>query len=349
MRAINSSSRCDSSRGRRPHGFSLIELLVGIVLAMAAVIVVMQVFRLSEGSRRTTTGGDDAQTTGSIALTLLQRDLRQAGQGLSNINLMGCNLALTAGWTVNALAPLTINHASIPAGDAGTDTLLVVYGAGRGSPDGDRINAQPSANSYSVTTASAFRLNDQVIAAPAARQVPCALSLATIAAAPAVPTVTVNQGLAGAANGTLYNWGVGSRIAAYAIRNGRLTACDFLTQDCRSALAANWPEIADGVVSLRAEYGQDSSATMDGIVDGYDQTTPATACGWARVMAVRLVVMVRSGQLEKTAVTAAAPTWAAGASTPISLPADGQQYRYKTFETTVPLRNVAWQGVLQGC
>jgi type IV pilus assembly protein PilW len=337
VRAINSSSRCASSRGRRPHGFSLIELLVGIVLAMAAVIVVMQVFRLSEGSRRTTTGGDDAQTTGSIALTLLQRDLRQAGQGLSNINLMGCNLALPAGWTVNALAPLTINHASIPAG------------AGRGSPDGDRINAQPSANSYSVTTASAFRLDDQVIAAPAARQVPCALSLATVAAAPAVPTLTVNVGLAGAANGTLYNWGLGSRIAAYAVRNGRLTACDFLTQDCRSAQAANWPEIADGVVSLRAEYGQDSSATMDGIVDSYDQATPATACGWARVLAVRLVVMVRSGQLEKTAVTAAAPIWAAGASTPISLPAGGQQYRYKTFETTVPLRNVAWQGVLQGC
>lgn len=333
----------------RQHGFSLIELMVGIVVAMVAVIVVMQVFSVSEGHRRTTTGGDDAQSVGAIALTLLQRDLRQAGQGFANTRLLGCDLALQSGWTLNGLAPLTINHADVAAGDTGTDTLLIAYGSGLGSPEGDRINSQPGGNIYSVATASSFRLNDWVIATPPSRQTPCGLRLTQVSGAPVAPNVTVGSGTVGVANGILFNLGPAPRIVAYAVRNGRLTLCDFQTQDCRSANSVNWSEIGDGIVSLRAEYGRDTSAPLDAAVDGYDQTTPTTACGWSSVMAMRMVVVARNGQLEKTDVSAAAPTWSAGASAPISLTGNWQRYRYKTFETTVPLRNVAWQGVPSGC
>ena len=188
-----------------------------------------------------------------------------------------------------------------------------------------------------------------MIAAPPARVLPCGLNLAQVTAGPVAPNVTVSAGTVGVANGTLYNLGFAPRIAAYAVRNGRLTVCDFRVQDCRSANAANWAEIADGIVSLRAEYGRDTVADLNARVDVYDQTTPATACGWSSVLSMRLVMVARNGQLEKTNVTAAAPVWAAGASAPISLPGDWRRYRYKTFETTVPLRNVAWQGVPSGC
>ena len=333
----------------RQQGFSLIELMVGIVVAMAAVIVIMQVFSVSEGSRRSTTGGDDAQSIGAIALTVLQRDLRQAGEGFSNTSLLGCDVALQAGWTLNGIAPITINHADIAAGDAGSDTLLIVYGTGLGSPEGDRINTQPGANVYGVATATAFHENDRVIAAPPTRLAPCGLRLAKVFAAPVAPNVTVDSGTVGVANGVLYNLGPAPRIAAYAVRNGRLTVCDFQIQDCRSAAADNWAEIADGIVSLRAQYGRDTSAALDSVVDGYDQTNPATACGWSSVLAMRMVLVARNGQLEKTDVTAVAPTWSAGASAPITLAGNWQRYRYKTFETTIPLRNVAWQGVPTGC
>jgi len=69
------------SQASRADGFSLVELMVGMVIGMIAIIVVMQVFSLSEGSKRTTTGGDDAQMSGAVALTMLQRDIRQAGYG----------------------------------------------------------------------------------------------------------------------------------------------------------------------------------------------------------------------------------------------------------------------------
>ena len=124
---------------RAAAGFTLVEIMVGMVIGMLGLIIMMQVFSLSEGQKRTTTGGGDAQSNGAIALFGLQRDLRQAGFGVSDPNLLGCSVALRAGVTLNGFAPVTINHAGIPAGDPNTDTLLLVYSRTRGSPQGDRI------------------------------------------------------------------------------------------------------------------------------------------------------------------------------------------------------------------
>jgi type IV pilus assembly protein PilW len=90
---------------------------------------------------------------------------------------------------------------------------------------------------------------------------------------------------------------------------------------------------------------------MDGTVDVFDQATPTNLCGWVRTRATRLVLVARSAQLEKGDVTAAAPAWAGSGTTAIDLSGDAswQKYRYKLFETVVPLRNVAWLGVQAGC
>ena len=109
---------------------------------------------------------------------------------------------------------------------------------------------------------------------------------------------------------------------------------------------------------------------MAGIVTTFNQTTPvvdsAPSCVWARVLSVRLAVVGRGSHYdgEKTdsgdlkTVTSEAPKWAAsdtetaeGAPTnPTALAINlssldsWQQYRYKTVETAVPLRNMLWQG-----
>ena len=81
----------------RHAGFSMVEMMIGLVIGMIAVIVMMQVFSVSEGYKRTTTGGDDAQNNGAIALYALQRDIRQSGLGASAFQLIGCNVTLRAG------------------------------------------------------------------------------------------------------------------------------------------------------------------------------------------------------------------------------------------------------------
>ena len=54
----------------RQAGFSIVEMMIGLVIGMIAIIVMMQVFSVSEGYKRTTTGGDDAQNTFAIAVAV---------------------------------------------------------------------------------------------------------------------------------------------------------------------------------------------------------------------------------------------------------------------------------------
>ena len=67
---------------------------------------------------------------------------------------------------------------------------------------------------------------------------------------------------------------------------------------------------------MKALYGRDSNG--DGVVDTYDTTLPVTNADWQKVMAVRVVMVARSGQREKDEVTAAEPTWDVGANVAVS-------------------------------
>jgi len=330
----------------RQAGFSLIELMVGVVLALIAVIVIMQVFQQAEAGKRTTTGTSSAAMDGALAATDLQRDLRQAGAGIINSALLGCSLTLLNGKTLDNLAPVVINSGVVPAGDAGSDTLLIVYGNFNGSPDGDKISAQ-AGSTLTVAAPSAYAAGDYVVPTPQTRSSPCGLQLYTATsitgAAPsgalllnAAPT---NSPVA------IYDLGQLPHIVAYAVRNGRLTQCDFVQSDCTQT--ANYLEIYDGVVNLRAVYGHNTSTPPT-----YDQATPTAAATWEQISILRIALTLRSGQLEKTAVTGncaaplvckAAPTWSQAAVAPINVTGltSWQNYRYFVFEAAVQLRNVA--------
>lgn len=349
-------------------GISLVELMVALVIGAIAVLVVMQVFRLSEGSRRTTVGGDDAQITGAVAITALQREIKQAGFGTSAFAVLGCSITTPGGWTVPNVAPVVINPqtaggaALIPGADPNTDTLLITTGSTSAAPEGDLVSSQGPQNVYAVATPTSFAVNDLVAAAVVPRPAPCALTLERVTAvvAPSPPTVTVAVGVPAMTNGALYNFGPAPQILAYRVRNGNLTVCDFMANNCSLVASIDdatiWVPISNGIVSLRAEYGRDTTPSpMDAVVDVFDQATPAAPanvqCGWARVAGLRLAVVARSGELAREDVTAAAPQWSASDAAPIDLSAnaDWRRFRYKTFETTAPLRNVAWQGVQTGC
>lgn len=365
----------------RTAGFSLVEIMVGLAIGMLAVIVILQVFALSEQRKRTTTSGGDAQSNGAITFYRLQSDIGQAGYGLSATSLFGCNAkwALAAGniTTAVSLAPVTINPAVaiIPAGDTNTDTLLVIYGNTNGEPQGNTINAQAGTVNTVQMAKNMFAVDDKVIVAPDS----CGATELFVDKVTAVDAdahkVTATQSNAGT---KLYNLGPAPAILAYAVRGSNLTVCDYMVNDCgvdaNKSNASIWVPIAPNIVSMRVQYARDTSAPMDAIPNVYDQITPGSAddtsgiaaqCGWARVSAVRLALVTRSSQYDKNIVTANALTWAGTAadnpagstSDPINLTKnpDGtantswQHYRYKLFETTVPIRNVAWLGVPTGC
>ncbi|WP_157889168.1 PilW family protein [Herminiimonas arsenitoxidans] len=361
---------------RRSTGFSLVEIMVGLAIGMLAVIVILQVFALSEGRKRTATSGGDAQSNGAVMLYQLQRDISQAGYGMSAASLFNCNVT----WTVASgsalataipLAPVTINPSLdiIPAGDVNTDRVLVMTGNTNGQPQGNVINNGTTI--YTVQMPSAFAVGDRVIAVPAAcGAANMVLTRITVAPPTTANTVTVATGAGGT---VLYNLGQAPTVSAYAIRGGNLTVCDYMINDC--GLLANtdnpsiWVPLAPDIVSMKAQYARDTTAVMDAIPDVYDQTTPTTGCGWARTSAIRLALVARSSQYEKELVTTTAintgnpvnaPTWAGNATAPIvaaagtlgpnaAIDEPWKHYRYKVFQTIVPIRNVAWMGVPKEC
>lgn len=358
-------------------GFGLVEIMVGLVIGMLATIVMLQVFALSEERKRTTTSGGDASITGVMTFYQLQRDIAQAGYGFSVANMFGCNLtwALPSGSNIAtpvALAPVTINPptAIVPAGDDYTDTLLIIYGNGNGQPQGNTVQSQDG-TTYTVQSPASFSVGDKIIATTGS----CATALG-IDSITAVTTLNVTAS-SSTAGTTLYTLGQKPKILAYAIRDGNLTMCDYLVNDCgdgsKKGNSAVWIPIASNIVSLRALYARDTSATMDGIpdADGIDQATPTTGCGWARTSAIQLALVARSPQFEKDIVTktaanapepANAPAWSGEATAPLvgsagALGPDSvadepwKHYRYKVFQGVLPIRNVAWMGAgaITGC
>lgn len=108
----------------------------------------------------------------------------------------------------------------------------------------------------------------------------------------------------------------------------------------------------DNIVDLQAEYGKDNGAgggtANDGVVDEFNNITPATSAEWQQVLAVRIGLLARSSNLEKPtgspstcSATTATPSWAGGNfSVPGGIPSC---YKYRVFETIIPLRNMIWR------
>lgn len=371
----------DFNTVHRAAGFTIVEIMVGMVIGMFGIIVMMQVFSLSEEQKRATTTGSDAVGNGSIIMHVLQRDIQQAGYGFSDARVLGCNLTVRPGVTINALAPVTINHASIPAGDTGTDTLMVIYGDANDGVQGDGITgASASPASYPVQTPTAFVAGDNVVAIPDPAVVPCAPNMMRVlnngtAGTPNI-TMTSNVTSMPTSGGVLFNLGPSPKAFVYAIRNSNLTLCRFINidrttgvdggSDCtdasRTGDATVWVPVANNIVSLRAEYGHDVSAAVATqspltgylpmpVVNTFDQVTPVGSCALSRTPAVRLALVARAGQYEKDAVTTAVPVWAGSGSAPVDLSsnADWQHYRYKVFQNFISMRNAGWMGVNIGC
>ncbi|MFN4359983.1 MAG: PilW family protein [Hylemonella sp.] len=345
----------------RMAGFGLVEIMVAMLIGMFGVLIMMQVLTVSEEQKRTTTSGNDAMNEGVLALYAIQSDIRMAGYGINDPKILGCSLTLRAGVVLGALAPVVINSANITGADANTDTVMIFHGNSFGTPQGDTVIAAGN----TVQTPTAFVANDWVVVAPTVRPAPCNLTLDRVANV-AAGAVTLSSGTAMNVGDTLFNLGQSYRAVGYAVRNRNLTSCDYTNAGVDCSIAGSWNAIASNIFSLRAQYGRDTTApTMDTFVDVYDQATPNpavtpnTLCGWSRISAVRMALVARSAQMEKEEVTAAVPTWegsAAGnpagstaAAFVLSGDADWKNYRYRVFQTLVPIRNMSWMGAVTGC
>lgn len=379
----------------RSAGFTLIEVLIGMAIALIGMVFMFQTMQAWEGRKRTSASGSDAQISGAIALYSLERDIKMSGYGFGNAAAMGCTVNAYDSTRPNP-GTFTFQMAPILIADGVgglPDAITVLYGSGDTMSSAQTFNNTSPAPAIANDTfkrlnnRTGLRAGDILIAADSGNLI-CGLfevtangnadgitvdhgagaylnyvnnenvaassTLAPAALAQLQAQFLNNTGSARYNNGTaknvgatgsVFNMGTLPQLNGWQITNGRL-----LTVANTLANPAGFTEVSEGIVNLQAEYGVDGDG--DGLVDDTEwaATVPAD---WTLLRAVRVAVLARSQQYEQTAATLAAPTWGGGAFTMFNLdgsagvpatgtPNDWRHYRYRVFETVIPLRNMLW-------
>jgi len=343
--------RCGQLNLSKIKGFSLVEILVGLAIGMFAILIITQVFTTFQAQQRRTGGNADAQTNGGLAIYLMQRELQLGGYGLpvfdtSNPALLCNTVTDTSGAAVD-ISPVTIVDGGTGAG--ATDQVIVRYG------DAQTGGVNTGSITFSGTTLAAYtNYFKPFLYATGPSNCPLTLSdcpsthyelvaaggSCTIAPISSSDTITV------ASSASLAYLGAWNTVT-FAVNSNQLE---------RNGVA-----IGPDIVSIQAQYGISAAANSNIVTQWVD----ATGATWGapaladrnRIKAVHIAVVARNGQRDIGDVTAscssltsANPTglcaWAGTAASPAPAitfsNSDWKKYRYRVFDTIIPLRNVIW-------
>lgn len=274
--------------GRRERGFTLIEMLVGVLIGLIGTVVIFQVFAVSEGQKRTTTGAGDAQQAGVFALFQLERDLRTAGFAMNHLPLLGCQ---TNGYNEQTAQNIsfTLQPVTIANGAAGApDTITIAYGDADIFTAPEKVRVHNFPTFFRPRNTYGFRPGDVLVAAENGK--PCSLAQVSSidgsdvkyasgaftnlqgqveasrfnrpGGLPAPNNITYGAYVdATMTGGRLYNLGPRPVVVRYQLANGpsgrpeQLAATDLLTP----GVATSTVVLADGIVQLQAQYGFDGN------------------------------------------------------------------------------------------
>ena len=401
----------------------MVELMIAMLIGLIGMIIIFQVFEVSEGIKRSTTSGGDAQQNGVIALYVMERDFRNAGMGFNDTTFVGCNIIgfdnrratpdfPPVGVTMK-LAPVFITSG---ATTTTPDQVSVLYGS-----QGQAVGSVPLSSDMLTATEPLVLTNpfgysngDVLLLVEPGAAKSCAIMEVTAVVSNQIshdlnsylaagssrnPRFNKAGGLGviykgfGTINvtrvfnmGNLYYVSPGGTAPVnlpvynnYALANGSLTVTSqFQVDPAGQPLATT---VADNIVHMRALYGLDdgindgvtvthnvgAAKAGDGIVDRYVDAATFNALPtvpWQNLIALRIAVVSRSALPEKPSggagaacdATVSEPQWTgtpwAGplkyqtrldVSSSVAAPDDWKCYRYRVFETTIPLRNWIWK------
>ena len=332
------------------HGYSLVEIMVGMTIGLLGLLVIAQVLSVSQDSNRTTSSGGNAQQNGALALLAIERDIRQAGYGMNVSQNLGCQVVgvdSNTGRDVHFLfTPAVITQGL----DTAPDEIQLTYSNASmvTSPAALMKNSVVTGSNtvYTVTNRFGFTVGDLIIAAVPGQD----CDLAQITATPANPyqndiqnasTARFHGSQVFSTGAQIYNMGKNPVSNRYSIVDQGLRVFSEITGETEI--------VADGVVDLQADYGINVDGDSEGQVDEYRTSPDLDGNGviswdeWEKVMAVRIGLVSRSSKREASTVTDDVPTWVGGTFHNVTTREDWKQYRYRVFETTVVIRNILWK------
>ncbi|SFU63343.1 PilW family protein [Pseudoduganella namucuonensis] len=384
------------TRPRRAGGFSIVEMMVAVTVGLLAIMFATRLIVGAEKNKTSSLGGSDQMQNGMLALFSINGDAAQAGWGLNDELLVGCDTTLsdTDGYTlasatrgaatITPLAPVVITNSA-----TGSDQLSLYSGSASSGVGSVKVRSTYlGADALDIDTQAPFGFasGDVVVVAPEpSGGGNCAV--AQLSADPLTSTLAFASGGAARFNsGTLggnaytagrarvFNLGPARNLSlhTWSVQNGVL----LLRASNLAGATTAGSAVVDNIVALKAQYGFDTRADAifsasagmqvsqwsNTMIDADGLGGVGSAGDYRRVAAVRIAVVARSAAPEKpgssgvcsatstlpTAFAAASPAGVAAAPVTVSVaitgdPVDWKCYRYRVFETIVPIRNAGWR------
>lgn len=363
----------------RQRGLTLVELLVGLTAGLVVLLVVTQVMQNFEGQKRTSTGGNDAQTNGAVALYLLEQDIRMAGYGLFGpehaLCPMGINVYHSGGGS-GAVVKNAMTFLPIKIKDGGADKPDLITtmrsSAEFGAIPISIVKTMPTPSSI-VTANSSGGLQNGDLFIVAARDGGKVCTLMQMSQPPQTtgngvnlnhnpgesspynppnpenvftiaPTYDINDVVVGFGNqpsiGKRFSVGCDHLVQS----NPTEISDDELELDSESGCTKSSPLVAQ-IVDLQAQYGVASNSATPMEVDRWEDATGAwanpSAADSKLIRAIRIAVVVRHPYYEREAVAPTPlPDWVGEAT--VNIVEGSPNYRHRVFATVIPLRNVIW-------
>jgi type IV pilus assembly protein PilW len=353
-------------------GFSLIEILVGLVIGLLATLVIMQVFSVFEGQKRTTTGSADAQTNGSIAIYSIEHELKMAGYGLlptATASPLACTTMNFGATGLTSIWPVVITDGGTAAG--ASDSITVHYGttASGGVPSTIAGVGLTGANDVTLDNNQGCKVDDVALIVNGAT---CNFAKVQTTASPDNITVTLDD--ISAAQVGLNLSCLGAWVTSifrvnpnYDPSGATGTANSQAYMEKATDLAAAGDPVVADIVNIQAQYGVSATASSNQVTQWLNATDGQASGNWGagltvadrnRIKTIHIAVVARSGLYEKAIVTKTCTTakgtvnngpcaWDdsntdAAPKIDLSNDPNWQHYRYRVFETIVPLRNMIW-------
>jgi type IV pilus assembly protein PilW len=338
---------------RRQRGISIIELMVGIVVAMLVSLAAAGSAMVFTASQRQGIGAGGVSVGGGTALSAIKNDAALAGLGFFGDSAYLCSqldLSKGAGVIVDGttFVPVQIT-------DEGNDDRVDIVYADR-IESGANVLLRSASNGTSAELQSLLPDADQqaVLLAPATAGGTCLVRTVTAVTA---STDTTPQILTFGATGT-HNQAAFSVAPVFAERD-RIALLGEVhwnryrrignTLTLERPMDGSSAVLARNVVSLRMQYGLAAAAanstTLESWVDATGAFSSLDAAELARVRAIRIQMVTRSPQRQKPDAsgncdaTQALPKDFANVDIVPDV-ADWRCYRFKTSTVVVPLRNL---------
>jgi len=260
-------SRLSGALGRQ-RGISLVELMIGIALSLLVLTAVIYVFAGSRASYRHQESFSAVQESGRIALELLNRDIRMAGNpGCGNVTFL------------NHLSPGVFDNAV---------AITPAFGATAADPDGITVVRGSAAVAVLAASPAANQIELNAIAPLGAVAAGDRLLLSDCSSTQAVTVNAVAGNLLTLSAPLVQQLRPGSQVM-------RLETVVYAVNVATRELQRNGQAVAAGVTNMQLLYGISDTAgrSVNRYVENPAAATPPAAMG--NVVAVKLEITVADG------------------------------------------------------